>query len=370
MGNYYLRGLLKVLGGLTKPLAVNEFQYNSERELFVSSKFWHEYLKLAHYLFIFPLIWPAIKMYLMDQLHTNFDYDHIRKLTAYSIIFSRHSGIFGSGFALVYRSKDLCHLLNLFSNLWVMHYQLFGRSVQVSSFSLFLHFIREFVPFYFMVHSGRNVPYLQYIMAIVFGRGMFIYYLCDVAMLLHMSLLKSLHKYFERPPRRRKARRRCCLKYYQKLLQLREGIQCVSWISHTSRLISEIVFICWFGLDYMFNDQGQPEVFVTSLCFCFANSNILHVVNMARGIHIMEQEIIQHFHRQDMMKSLRLWPKCPQSKWSFLMLEQLHLKRCLLKHRSVSLTNYFYVRQSLLLEIFGFVFTNATLLASLSLKYK
>ncbi|KRF85069.1 uncharacterized protein Dvir_GJ17135 [Drosophila virilis] len=128
---------------------------------------------------------------------------------------------------------------------------------------------------------------------------------------------------------------------------------------------NQIILASHFGLTNYWLKKKNSLLII--LPFSLIMSNMLDIIKMARCICEMERKILNRLYLDELYRLLRR-PKSVRS-WRMEKLEQLHLERCTRQERAVTIFNYMYLRNSLILEISDFLFVNMLFVIACSLKY-
>lgn len=381
--------LLYSFNALTKILALNIFGYNRRKNKFENSTFWFYYLMIYHLLFIWPIN-LIVLTYVKDERPTQeLSFERISIRTYECIIIIHNVSVAVQGWTILQYRHQLCELLNRLLSIVRLHRQIFGRSISVSWFFVAIHLLRELYRLPIYCYHDKILYEVLCLLAV---RIMVANLISDVSMMIHLECIKSLAKHLAKlKSPSQQLRRADCIEYFEQLMQLKHGLQQLSWVSSTARLITEIIFsiysmffFYWTSISY-----GGSLYIVKGLVRIVCLTNMLQFTLMARRIDEMEKKILDRLYQHDLLGTLTCQSRKLQDRiekvinflgfsfsWGeikriFLFkLERLHLKSCYLKERSITILNYIYSQRSLILELVHFLFTTVVLLISFSFKYE
>lgn len=297
---YYQTVFIFLLHWLTKLFAINEFNFERDKQKFVRSEFWNFYVRLWHLFYLYPMCAIGIACYYRERPNQGLDYYRLSFRMIQSMCALRYFGIALSGWTLLRHHRCLQDLMNLFLQLCKTHIQLFGRSVHVPLHCWIILFLRELGLLALVMHI---IPWNYWLFTIHFVRATILFQWTDVAMLLHLQLTQSLALRLEQSVKGCSAERLQYLKYFEKILILRRSMQRLCYASNTTRLAIEIILAIHFGLTNYWLKR-ENSLFII-LLFSLLMSNMLDIIKMARCICGMERKILNRLYLDELYRLLR-----------------------------------------------------------------
>lgn len=286
--------LVRLVYYLSRILAVIEYRYDAKNRIFLKSRVGHCYLWIVQWICIWPLVlqwfFTGFILYSKDR---DIDYNFIVFNSQMNCIISLIAG-----WKLLYNRENLLELLNSFPRLEQIHRQMFRKPLKVSSFYLLLHLIRGFVLWKLM---STNMTDAWFLFPLYFDniRLMLQAYLADLAMMLHLQLLKPMARRLRRTHLSNTRKQKLNIEYNAQVINLRQNLQIFLWPFYLYRVIADSKVVrhsVFYVIFWQANAVGLFALLTEKLLFL----SMIRIVAMARKVHLLEMQIINRLYDREL----------------------------------------------------------------------
>lgn len=291
--------LLSLFNLFSHIFAINEFSYVAKKHKYKESWFWLCYSLIWNCFTTIPVAIISLNIFRRSLL--TFDIGHLNALVQEVAGYISYIGIGCATLIIFRRRRNVLKVLNMFIRLQALHFQLIGTTVSIPLRDVIICLIRNSISMYF------RTPYfnkgLQ--LTLCHCRTFVLYYLTDIVMILHIKLIRSLDAHLESNKKCSVAKRQIFIDCYTKLVYMRQKIQTLNWPILLNKLVVEIIWttINWEAAYFEAEDVRVVNVFV--LVFEVYNSNLIHVLYMAKNIDRLERKIFDVLYERELLEALK-----------------------------------------------------------------